>query len=125
MTSKRILAFALMAMALTACKKDDGTSRFLHPVEKLLSAPPPVIRQPVLPELLKPCRGHVLVPALGMAFVASGTQAPGAAQFLREERLTAPYRVIKPQSRVTQDHNPERLNVEVDSYDRVVGLYCG
>jgi hypothetical protein len=84
-----------------------------------------VIRQPVLPELLKPCRGHVLVPALGMKFVPRGGKAPDGEQFLREERISAPYRIIPPRARVTQDHSPARLNVEIDAYDRIVGLYCG
>lgn len=87
--------------------------------------PPPVIRQPVLPEYLVGCRAHVLVPALGMTFVFKGAETPTSGQFLREDRLTAPYRVIKPGDRVSQDRSQQRQNVELDSYNRVVGLSCG
>jgi len=128
MKATHILFMVLATIAVSGCDKlKDKDSFFYRPVDKLLNAPPPVIRQPVLPELLKPCRGHVLVPALGMKFVARGGKAPGDAkeQFLREENVSAPYRIIPPRARVTQDHSPARLNVEIDAYDRVVGLYCG
>ncbi len=62
--------------------------------------PPPVIRQPVLPELLVACRGHVLVPALGMTFIGKGAEAPPSGNFLREESLTPPYRVLTPGARI-------------------------
>ncbi|MBL8643292.1 MAG: hypothetical protein JNK21_05115 [Rhodospirillaceae bacterium] len=87
--------------------------------------PPPVIRQPVLPEYLVGCRGHVLVPALGMTFVPRNAPPPTSGQYLREERLTVPYRVIRPGDRMSQDRSAQRLNVELDSYGRVVGLACG
>jgi hypothetical protein len=87
--------------------------------------PPPVIRQPVLPEYLVGCRGHVLVPALGMTFVPKNAPPPTTGQYLREERLTVPYRVIRPGDRLSQDRSTQRLNVELDSYGRVVGLACG
>jgi hypothetical protein len=87
--------------------------------------PPPVIRQPVLPELLKGCRGHVLVPALGMKFVPRGAVAPESGQFMREENISAPYRIITPGARVSQEMSPTRLNVELDRWGRIVGLYCG
>jgi hypothetical protein len=87
--------------------------------------PPPVIRQPVLPEYLVGCRGHVLVPALGMMFVRAGAPAPTSGQYLREERLTAPYRVIRPGDRLSQDRNAQRLNVELDNLGRLIGLSCG
>jgi hypothetical protein len=87
--------------------------------------PPPVIRQPVLPEMLVACRGHVLVPALGMIFVPKGGTPPETGQFVREERVAAPYRVIMPGARVTQDMNAARLNIELDRYQRVIGLFCG
>ena len=125
MKATQILFMTLLAISIAGCQKlQDKTSFLYHPVEKMLNAPPPVIRQPVLPELLKPCRGHVLVPALGMKFVPRGGKAPDE-QFLREERISAPYRIIRPRARVTQDHSPARLNVEIDEYERVVGLYCG
>jgi hypothetical protein len=87
--------------------------------------PAPVIRQPVLPEYLVGCRGHVLVPALGMAFVAKGSPLPTAGQFVREENLTPPYRVIRPGDRTSQERSFDRLNVELDAYSRVIGLACG
>lgn len=87
--------------------------------------PAPVIRQPVLPEYLVGCRGHVLVPALGMTFVGKNAPAPTTGQYIREERLTVPYRIIRPGDRLSQDRSPQRLNVELDAYGRVVGLACG
>jgi Peptidase inhibitor I78 family len=87
--------------------------------------PDPVIRQPVLPEFLVGCRGHVLVPALGMTFVARSAPSPLSGQYLREESLTSPYRVIRPGDRLSQDRSPQRLNVELDGYGRVIGLACG
>jgi len=90
-----------------------------------MGLPAPVIRQPVLPEYLVGCRGHVLVPALGMTFVPTGGSAPTSGQYLREERLTPPYRVIRPGDRMSQDRVMQRLNVELDSYGRIVGLACG
>ena len=87
--------------------------------------PPAVIRQPVVPEMLVQCRGHVLVPALGMNFVARGEQVPAAGQYLREENLTAPYRVLLPGALVTKEYSAQRLNVELDAQRRIIGLYCG
>ena len=87
--------------------------------------PAPVIRQPVLPEYLVGCRGHVLVPALGMLFVAKAKQLPTSGQFLREESLSAPYRIVHPGDRQSQDRNGQRLNVELDNYSRIIGLACG
>ena len=69
--------------------------------------------------------GHVLVPALGMTFVLRSGEPPSKGQYIREESLSPPYRVIAPGARVTQDNIPSRLNVEIDDYDRVVGLHCG
>jgi hypothetical protein len=87
--------------------------------------PAPVIRQPVLPEYLVGCRGHVLVPSLGMNFISKGAPMPTEGQYVREESLTAPYRVIRPGDRMSQDRSPARLNVELDSFSRVIGLACG
>lgn len=89
------------------------------------AAPPAVIRQPVVPEMLVPCRGHVLVPALGMVFVGRGAPVPAAGQYLREESLTPPYRVLPPGAFVSQELSPGRLNVELDGVKRIIGLYCG
>jgi hypothetical protein len=87
--------------------------------------PAPVIRQPVLPEYLVGCRGHVLVPSLGMTFVAKSAPQPTEGQYVREESLTPPYRVIRPGDRISQELSPQRLNVELDSFSRVIGLACG
>jgi len=50
----------------------------------------------IRPETLVSCRGHVLVPAMGMTFIPYGRPAPSNGQFLREESLTPPYRVLPP-----------------------------
>src|SRR5262245_49214771 len=127
MNRGRAIAIALVAVALAACaprfEKDGVSMEFMEALD--LSAPPPVIRQPVLPELLKACRGHVLVPALGMKFVPQGKTPPDSGQYLREENISAPYRVISPGVRLTQEQSPSRLNVELDKYGRLVGLFCG
>jgi len=86
---------------------------------------PVVVRQPVVPEMLVNCGGQVLVPALGMTFVAKGEAPPDSGQYLREERLAAPYRVIPPGARVSREHSPTRVNIELDNLNRIVGLYCG
>lgn len=122
----------LLAAALAGCTSQGGmfpsfpenaapTSTTASPA----AIPAPVIRQPVLPEYLVGCRGHVLVPALGMTFVAKNAPTPVTGQYLREERLTVPYRVIRPGDRLSQDRSAQRLNVELDAYGRVVGLACG
>jgi hypothetical protein len=87
--------------------------------------PQPVIRQPVLPEMLVACRGHVLVPALGMLLIPKGKEPPQVGQYLREERLSAPYRILPPGARVSQEMSPTRLNVELDGQGHIIGLYCG
>ena len=127
----RTVIFAILApLALSGC--ESGGTVFPSFPENPNSAsaptaqtPAPVIRQPVLPEYLVGCRAHVLVPALGMTFVPRGGFAPTSGQYLREERLTAPYRIIRPGDRLSQDRITQRMNVELDSYGRVVGLACG
>lgn len=76
-------------------------------------------------DMLMSCRGHVLVPAMGMTFVPFGGQPPSRGQFLREESLTAPYRVLPPGSMGTMDNVPSRLNVDLDGNNRIIGLRCG
>src|SRR4051812_32432149 len=101
MSAARVIEMGLMAMLLFGCASHENDiptdlSNFTSIVP-----PDPVIRQPVLPEMLKACRGHVLVPALGMKFVPRGAQPPETGQFVREESVSAPYRVIKPGERMT------------------------
>ncbi len=79
----------------------------------------------VRPETLMGCRGHVLAPAIGMTFVSFGGQAPSNGQFLREESLTPPYRVLPPGAATTMDNVPSRLNVDLDRNNRIVNLRCG
>jgi hypothetical protein len=130
MTGRLSLAL-LTLLTLAACTvRKDGDKTLVYPsmLESEMRPdvlPPPVIRQPVLPEMLVPCRGHVLVPALGMQFVPRNATAPDNGQFLREERLSPPYRIITPGARLSPDQNPQRLNVELDRGMRIIGLYCG
>ncbi len=129
--SPRLILLALAVFAVAGCTlKTEGNKRFLYPsvfddADNTGPPPPPVLRQPVLPEMLVSCRGHVLVPALGMVFVARNAMAPNEGQFLREEHISPPYRIITPGARISQDLNPARLNVELDKAHRIVGLYCG
>ncbi len=126
MKLRGLIAIACV-LALSACvERQSGKTRLVLP--DMLQADeiaPPVIRQPVLPEMLVACRGHVLVPALGMTFVYKAAEAPTAGNFLREESLTPPYRIIAPGARISMEHSAQRLNVELDRYKRVIGLYCG
>jgi len=103
----------------------DGVGSVVEGMGKIFEDDPPKIRQPVLPEMLVACRGHVIVPALGMRFVDRGKEPPNARQFIREESLTAPYRVIPFGARVSMEMSPQRLSVELDQRGRIVGLYCG
>lgn len=79
----------------------------------------------IRPETLVGCRGHVLVPAMGMTFVPYGRPAPGSGQFLREESLTPPYRVLPPGAAATMENVPSRLNIDVDRNNRIVNIRCG
>ena len=79
----------------------------------------------IRPETLVNCRGHVLVPALGMTFVPAGGRLPSRGQFLREESLTPPYRILPPGASATMDFVPQRLNVDLDNDNRIVNLRCG
>jgi hypothetical protein len=126
----KIICGAAVGLALAGCEhngKSFPNFQFTGKVPGVANIfeDAPAIRQPVLPEMLVNCRGHVYVPALGMAFVARGKQPPSDGQFLREERLTPPYRVIPAGARVSTDQSPARLNVELDSRSRIVGFYCG
>lgn len=145
MTMTRLLRTTLCitaALALGACEHNEKTfpsfeftgkvpmvERMVDSVTgtvgKIFEEEPPVIRQPVLPEMLVACRGHVFVPALGMVFVKHGKQPPKEGQYVREESLTPPYRVLPFGARVSVEQSPERLNVELDQRNRIIGLYCG
>jgi hypothetical protein len=123
------LTLSALALALLAgC--GGGPSRGGYPYVRdngMVPAPvaPPVIRQPVVPEMLVQCRGHVLVPALGMYFVARGQDTPPSGQYLREENLTPPYRILPPRAIITKEFSAARVNVELDDQRRIIGLYCG
>jgi hypothetical protein len=125
----RTVLIMLAVYAVAGCTVEhEGNKSMIYPT--ILAPddgppPPPVIRQPVLPEMLVPCRGHVLVPALGMTFVPRNGSPPASGEFMREERVSPPYRIITPGARLSQDQNPVRLNIELDKLRRIVGLYCG
>ena len=123
----RFVFAALCATVLAGCAEgpNRGYPYFKENLGIVRETPPAVIRQPVVPEMLVQCRGHVLVPALGMAYVARGQDAPASGQYLREENLTPPYRILPPRAVVTKEFSPARLNVELDGERRIIGLYCG
>lgn len=107
-------ALAIMALAMLAgC----GSQGRLFPDVKtadVLGAqyggpPQPTVRQPILPEMLVP----------------RGKEPPASGAYLREERLSAPYRVLPPGARLSQEMSPTRLNIELDNNGRIIGLYCG
>lgn len=122
---KQTVVGAILALVLASCGHNSQTFPNFEFTGEIFPDPPPVLRQPVLPEMLVSCRGHVFVPALGMKFVAQGMGLPEEGQYLREERLTPPYRVLPFGARVSMEQSPNRLNVELDKYNRVIGLYCG
>ena len=62
---------------------------------------------------------------MGMTFVPFGARVPGSGQYLREESLTAPYRVLPPGAAATMDNVPSRLNIDVDRNNRIVNIRCG
>jgi hypothetical protein len=127
----KVVMGSVLLCALAGCQHNEQTfpsfefTGDVPLIDRLIEGDPPVIRQPVLPEMLVGCRGHVLVPALGMYFVARGKVPPSKGQYIREERLTAPYRVIPYGAHVSVEQSAARLNVELDKRGRVIGLYCG
>ena len=127
LSMKRVVHMLAAAAALSvgACVTNGEKFPNIQFTGEVFPSDPPVIRQPVLPEMLVPCRGHVFVPALGMTFVMKGKDAPDRGQYLREERLTPPYRILPHGARVSMEHSSDRLNVELDDKGRVIGLYCG
>ena len=116
---------AVMVFALAACSHNGRTFPNFEFTGEIFPDAPPVLRQPVLPEMLINCRGHVFVPALGMKFVERGVEPPKDGQYLREESLTPPYRIIPSGAAVSFEQKPARLNIELDRQTRVIGLYCG
>ena len=123
-----MFAIACVAVSLGGCGRDGRLFPDIQTRDVLgaqYDKPQPVIRSPVLPEMLVACRGHVLVPALGMQLIPKGKEPPQTGQYLREERLTAPYRILPPGARMSQEMNPGRLNVELDAQGNIIGLYCG
>lgn len=119
---------ALMAaVALSGCSTPGHKFDIQRDLLGFKEAPPPgpTLRQPVLPEMLVNCRGHVLVPALGMIFVYTGQEPPASGQYLKEDKLTPPYRILRPGALTSREMSPTRLNVELDSQSHIIGLYCG
>lgn len=116
---------AALAFFSAACSGSGQTFPNLTGDGELYGTAPVVVRQPVVPEMLVNCNAHVLVPALGMTFVPRGKAPPTAGQYLREERLSPPYRVIPPGVRVSPEQSPARVNIELDSSSRITGLFCG
>ena len=126
--AKRMMAAAVCLTALAGCGHEGRLFPDLHvsnPIHMVGDPPPPVIREPVLPEMLVNCGGNVLVPALGMALVMRGQTPPEKGMYLREERLNAPYRILPPGSHPSAELSPKRLNIETDNANRIIGLYCG
>ena len=130
MKSQAPLLTLTVCLALSACGHEgrlfpDVRTSEVFGTQYAAPAPAPTVRQPILPEMLVPCRGHVLVPAIGMLLVPRGREAPVEGQFLKEENITAPYRILPPGARISQEMSPARLNVELDREGRITGLYCG
>ena len=123
--SIKVIAIAVTAFSVSACSGDGRSFPNLTGDGELYGTAPVVVRQPVVPEMLVNCNGHVLVPALGMTFVRRGKEVPTTGQYLREERLSPPYRVIPPGVRVSPEQSPSRVNIELDSARRITGLFCG
>src|SRR4051812_6698043 len=97
-------AILMSLVALAGCGSQGRLFPDIETREVLNHEPPPAaIRQPVVPEMLVSCRGHVLVPALGMILVLKGHPLPEQGQYLKEENLTPPYRILPPGSRLSQE----------------------
>jgi len=77
------------------------------------------------PDTLSACRGHVLIPAVGMIFVRRGASAPSTGRYLTEASVTPPYRILFPGLPGTQDYSPSRLNIVLDTDNRITDLRCG
>ncbi|MCV2893630.1 I78 family peptidase inhibitor [Lentibacter sp. XHP0401] len=44
---------------------------------------------------------------------------------IKFDTLERPVRIVGPKSVVTLDHRPDRLNVDIDSSERITGFHCG
>lgn len=44
---------------------------------------------------------------------------------LNSMRFSQPLRIIMPGQMITQDHSPQRLNIEINNQSIIVGLRCG
>ena len=80
----RLCLGALCLLGLAGCETNQQGFPSFEFTGRVIPPEPPVIRQPVLPEMLAGCRGHVFVPALGVTFVMRGQEAPEEGQYLRE-----------------------------------------
>jgi hypothetical protein len=124
------VAGVIIAAALAGCSSPGRQFEVTRDLFGFQDEPPPApqgptLRQPVLPEMLVGCRGHVLVPALGMTFIYNGQEPPAEGQYLKEDKLTPPYRILRPGAAISREQSPTRLNVELDRQSRIIGLYCG
>lgn len=134
---RRVFSLLVAAFALSACGAmgeyfpdfDASNSSNMSSASTTMGTPSmpnaPQATGFLRPEVLVECRGHVLVPAMGMTFVPSGGQPPSRGQYLREENLTPPYRVFPPGAAGTMDFVPSRLNVDLDGENRIINLRCG
>ncbi|MDG2242586.1 MAG: I78 family peptidase inhibitor [Rhodospirillaceae bacterium] len=129
----RTFIMLTVAAALTGCGAvgeifadfdfPGGSSESLMPMEQTSSSMGSGTS--IQPETLFGCRGHVLVPAMGMTFVPYGSPVPSSGQFLREESLTPPYQVLPPGAAANMGNVPSRLNIAVDRNNRIVNIRCG
>lgn len=49
----------------------------------------------------------------------------GPVAALDTDALDQPVRLIPPDTMVTMDHRPDRLNVDLDAQDRITRIWCG
>ncbi|EEW26764.1 I78 family peptidase inhibitor [Rhodobacter ferrooxidans] len=47
------------------------------------------------------------------------------ASVLQTMRFAKPTRIIRPGMAVTMDYSPDRLNIEIDSAERIIRVACG
>ena len=76
--------------------------------------------------------GRLTLSALALALLAGCGGGPSRGgypyvrgQYLREENLTPPYRILPPRAIITKEFSAARVNVELDDQRRIIGLYCG